>query len=270
MLLSSVRHRGSSANQEQIALRIWALEQLLQGDALKSESLNAQCGVSLIQALDALARYAKKALFEDSPRDGHSLRAIPLVAHSQTQTLLGQLARSIPESFTASIPFAAFIGLAHILLGGDREGFGSGEYLQRTNQLCRRSDPQTTLPLIAVCCFRGASLEHLLQRLRDAECPLDEGSPENSVKLLLAEISKEQQAEQGGGSERVDFDEPVKPNNAFRFRTVSPLSFLVSCTRWEMSTGGIRRTRVKTAFFIEIEQFHGWKSHVSNVSVGNT
>ena len=230
MLLSSVRHRGSCGNDEQIALHTWALEQLLQGDALKSESLNAQCGVSLIQALDALARYARIPALEDSPRDGHSLRAIPLVAHSQPQTLPNQLATSIPETFTAPIPFAAFIGLAHILLGGDREGFGSGEYLQRANQLCRRSDPLTTLPLIAVCCFRGALLEHLLQRLCDAECPLDEGSPENSVKLLLAEISKEQQAEHGGGSERVKFAEPVLPNKSFRCRTVTPLSFLVSCT----------------------------------------
>ena len=226
MLLCSVSHRHAASSQQQKVLCGFALEKLLQSGSFGDENLSSQRGVSFLQALQLLCTCTSA-----SP-----VFLVPLLfsqdaAESNPQeicSLLCKLGCCIPDTFTATIPFAAFLSLAYILLVDDGENYARPEYLRRANQLCQQSELHTTLPLIAVCCFPARLLDRLLQRLRDSGCALDDGTSTSSASLLIEETSKQQEHERFGGLLPHEFEDANKGNIQFRARQATPLSILVA------------------------------------------
>ena len=228
MLLSSVPHGREPSTQQQKVLCGFALEKLLQSGSFGDENLRSQRGVSFLQSLQLLCTPTGGSIVRQQPFSTNA--AEPTTA--EIRALLCKLGCCIPESFTASIPFAAFLALAYILLVDDGENYASPEYLRRANQLCQQSELQTTLALIAVCCFQATSLERLLQRLRDSGCPLDAGTPSRSATLLIEETRKKQEHERFGGLLPHGLENPIedpnKGNIQFRAGQATPLSILVA------------------------------------------
>ena len=105
-------------------------------------------------------------------------------------SLLDQLGSAIPASFSADIPFSAFLELAYSVLVTDESDSANQAYLHRANQLRQEGALCFPLPMIAVCCFDGALLERVLKRLRDSGCSLDATSPASTPSLLLSQLSE--------------------------------------------------------------------------------
>ena len=176
---------SSYPDNEDFALRTWALEQLIEGGAFAGQNLAAQKGVSFLHALDAL-HMSHAIYFNDdiSEEDGERILI-------EGQILLKRLSNGIPETCTASIPFAAVLALGYMLLGGDQESIGSPTYLQHANKLCIQGPLHTSLALIAVCCLEGAQLERILNRLHDSGCSLGDTAPASSANSLHAEAGQQ-------------------------------------------------------------------------------
>ena len=219
MLVYSVSHGRDATSQEQVLFG-FPVEQLLQSGSFAAENLlPRQRGVSFLQSLQLLGTATGHSIPAQLPCPTDA--AEPTSAESRA--LLCKLGGCIPETFTATIPFAAFLALAYILLVDDGENYASAEYLRRANQLCKQSELHTTLPLIAVCCIPATSLERLLQRLRDSGCPLDDSTPSSIASLLIEETRKEKEERVGR------FLLPCADSNIqFRAQQATPLSILVA------------------------------------------
>ena len=205
-------------------MRWFDLEKLLQIGSFGDEHLRRQRGVSFLQALQLLCTSTRPGILAHLPHS--TVVADP--APAEIRSLICKLGGCIPETFTATIPFAAFLALAYILLVYDCETYASAEYLRRANQLCQQSELHTTLPLIAVCCIPAASLERVLQRLRDAGCPLDDDTPSSSATLVIEETRNGKEERVGGLFFPYLRNVFTDPTIQFRARNATPLSILVA------------------------------------------
>ena len=200
-------------------MRTWALEQLLQRGPFGVDELSNQRGVSFIQTLTEICHMRLQHIVA-SRRDSSEATVLVHPLSADCKILLSHLNTCIPDTLTKTVPFAAFLALAHLILVGDQDTFGSAGYLQHANQLCKQSDMHTTLPLIAVCCFHGALLEPVLQRMFDSHCPLDEASPSMSATILIAESAKQAKIEELRGREATPLSVLVSRNDVNGIKTL--------------------------------------------------
>ena len=221
-------HERAATTHERNVVRSVALQQLLQSGSFAGKQLSAQRGVSFIQSLQSLCTSTRLAILHHRPFSTDAGDTIP----AESRSMLCKLGGVIPETFTATIPCAAFLALAYILLVDDGENYARPENLQRANQLCKQSELHTTLPMIAVCCFQLSSLEHVLQRFRDSRCALDDGTPSSSVTQLIEQTRKEREDYQLGRilplSAQNHLEERITGNIHFRGRQATPLSIFVA------------------------------------------
>ena len=225
--------RASGVIGERNALRAWALEQFIQGEAFNIENLPRQLGVSLIQSLHAIS--LSISMLDKMPQKiskkhvAKSELASEDTSHCDSVNLLRKLASCIDENFIADIPFRAFLAISISFPVFHQGSFNEVEYMKSANDFCKQTAKSATLPLIAVCCFEGSLLERVLQSLCNSGCSLDDASPSTHVKELASQIDSQNDAHFSKKERASVCSEVVhRRASALRLSEANPLSFLVS------------------------------------------